>query len=108
MVGQLRRSSWQTYNGLLTLEYSIHTERDATPYSRLSAQGGDYVVTRPHVTGPPTEALQSWVLQTSDAVMNRVFDIDVRCFTSVFHGCSGLGALAPSAWQKYEATLKRP
>jgi len=108
-VGQVKRRDWGTYDGLLTLEYSIHTERNATPYSRLGEGGADYTVTTPHVTGPPTELLESWVLQTPEAPMNRVFDIDLRCFTAIFHGCSDLGALAPSAWQqRQQATLKTP
>ena len=96
IFGQIKRNDWSTYDGLLTVEYSVHTERAAT----RPVPSGSYMVTTPHVTGPPTEALQSWVQQTSDAPMNSVFDIDLRCFTSIFHGCSNVGALAPSAWQR--------
>lgn len=93
-VGQLRR-------GGFIIEYSVHTGRTLTPYSRSDDRSNDYAVVAPHVTGPPTEALQAWVKQTSDAPMNQVFDVDLRCFTTIFHGCSNLSALAPSAWQHY-------
>lgn len=102
-VGQLRRRDWRTYDGLLTLEYSVHTEQNATHYPRFGERDGDYAVSVPHVTGPPTEALEAWVLQRSDAPMNRVFDIDLHCFTSIFHACSNPGAFAPSAWQRLQS-----
>jgi hypothetical protein len=93
-VGQLKR-------GGFTIEYSIHTQRSATPYSRSDDRPNEYVVVAPHVTGPPTEVLSAWVVQTPDAPMNHVFDVDLRCFMTLFHGCSDLRALAPSAWQHY-------
>lgn len=94
MVGQLRREGF-------TIEYSVHTERTFTPYSRPNDRSSDYAVVAPHVTGPPTEALQAWVKQTPVAPMNQVFDVDLRCLTTIFHGCSSLSVLAPSAWQHY-------
>jgi hypothetical protein len=99
-VGQLRRKD--------IIEYSIHTERTVTPFFRSDELTNDYAVVVPHVTGPPTEALIAWVLQTPDAPMNQVFDVDLRCFTTIFHGCSDLGALAPSAWQHYRGKMKTP
>jgi len=105
-VGQVKRVDWRAYDGLLIMEYWIHTDRSTTPYSRPDDRGDRYTVTRPHVTGPPIEILESWVVQTPAAPMNRVFDIDLHCFTTIFHGCSDLGALAPSAWQDREAALK--
>ena len=93
-VGQLRR-------GGFTIEYSVHTGRNSTPYSRPDDRSHDYVVVAPHVTGPPTEVLQAWVKQTSDAPMDQVFDVDLRCFKTVFRGCSNLSVLAPAAWQQY-------
>ena len=83
------------------IEYSIHTERAVTPYSRSTDRPNEYAVVAPHVTGPPTEILSAWVGQTPDAPMNHVFDVDLRCFTTILHGCSDLSALAPSAWQHY-------
>jgi len=107
IVGQLRRGDMGTF-GLLTIEYSIHTERSSTPYSRSGDRTDDYLVLTPHVTGPPTKALSSWVVQSSDAPMNRVFDVDLRCLTTIFRGCSDPSALAPSAWQHYRARLETP
>jgi hypothetical protein len=94
-VGQLRR-------GGSVIEYSIQTERNTTPYSRSDDRPNDYAVVAPHVTGPPTDALRAWVKQTSDAPMSQVFDVDLRCFTTIFHGCTSLSTLAPSAWQHHQ------
>jgi len=112
-IGQLKRGTLRDYKGLLEIEYSILTERPRTSLSfgQLSsaiARSGDYAVFSVHVTGPPTEAWETWMLQTPDAPRDRVFDTDLRCLTSIIHGCSGLNSLAPSAWQHYQATLKTP
>jgi hypothetical protein len=107
-IGQLKRGALGGYMGLLTIEYSILTERTTTPYFRQTGRSDDYAVVKPHVTGPPTEAYQAWVLQAPDAPMTRVFDTDLRCLTTIIHGCSGLSDLAPSAWQHYQASFVRP
>jgi hypothetical protein len=102
-IGQLKRAGLGSY---AELEYSILTERTPTFYRPPAGRSDDFVVSKPHVTGPPTEAWGAWTLQASNAPMNRVFDIDLRCLTTILHGCSGLSALAPSAWQHYQAALK--
>lgn len=112
-IGQLKRGTLRDYAGLLTIEYSILTEKPKTSFSfgQLSsaiARSDDYAVFSVHVTGPPTEAWETWILQTPDAPIGRAFDTNLSCLTTILHGCAGLNSLAPSAWQHYQATLKTP
>jgi len=60
-----------------------------------------YTVIKPHVTGDG-EILETWAAQKAGVPMDRVFDVHLRCFTSILHGCRDFSELAPSAWADHE------
>jgi hypothetical protein len=103
-IGQLRRGRLQAYEGLLPIMYQVRTERQLD----MSTGSAGYRVGPPDgIEGPPQEVWLAWVPQTPDAPVSRVFDLDLRCFTAVFHGCTGYRELAPSAWADNQASSKK-
>jgi hypothetical protein len=70
-----------------------------------------YRVIHPHVTGVG-EILEFQATQKAGIPMNRAFDVNLQCFTSILHGCRDFAELAPSAWADHErqnwARLLRP
>jgi hypothetical protein len=100
-VEQLRRGKLQTYEGLLPIEYEIRTDRDLD----MNVGSRGYAVGPPDaIEGPPQEVWLAWVNHAPDAPMSRVFDLNLGCFTAIWHGCSGYQELAPSAWADYQAS----
>lgn len=94
-VGQLRKGRSGTYEGLLPIEYEVWTDRTL----RRDGDGAGYRVGPPSaITGPPQELWIARVPQMPNAPVLRAFDVDLHCFTAVWHGCSGFQELAPSAW----------
>jgi hypothetical protein len=92
------------YSGRILISYTAHTDRTATPYSHAEYPGSDYAVTRPHVTGGPTDVLQVWTVPKPSGAWKRAFDIHLDCLTAVLRGCVDFRGLAPSAWADYEAS----
>ena len=101
-IGQWKIGRFDGTNVLETIGYSVQTEQTSTPYSRSGDHSSDYVVGRPHVSGPPTEILEALLVQTPTAPMQRALDVNLRCLTSVLHGCRDFQELAPSAWADHE------
>jgi len=66
-------------------------------------RGNDHRVGFLHFTGSPENLLQARVVQTPDAPMQRAFEIQIHCLTTVFHDCRGFDELAPAAWVDYLA-----
>jgi hypothetical protein len=101
-IGQLRRGKMGDYEGLLPIEYQVRTERQLD--MELGKRG--YAVGPPDgIEGPPQEVWLVWVNHAPDAPMSRVFDLDLHCFSAVWHGCTGYKELAPSAWADYEVGI---
>jgi hypothetical protein len=103
-VGQLRRGRLKSYEGVLPIEYEVWTDRPQT----LDIGGAGYLVGPPSaITGPFEEVWIARVPQVPDAPASRAFDVDLRCFTSILHGCTGFRELAPSAWADNQANQRR-
>jgi hypothetical protein len=101
-IGQLRRGKLQNYEGLLPIKYQVRTER----HLDMDVGKRRYIVGPPDgMEGPSQEVWLAWVNYAPDAPMSRVFDLDLRCFSAVWHGCSGYQDLAPSAWADHEASI---
>jgi hypothetical protein len=99
-IGQLRRGRLKSYEGLLPIEYEVWTDRSQT----LDLGGAGYVVGPPSaITGPFEELWIAHVPQVPNAPVSRAFDVDLHCFTSILHGCTGFKELAPSAWADNQA-----
>ena len=63
-----------------------------------------YSVGRPHVSGGALEILQVRIVPTPSMPAARAFDVNLRCLTAVWHGCT-FSELAPSAWNDYQHEL---
>jgi hypothetical protein len=100
-TGHLRNATLGDFKGQVSLEYEV--------YSTAHPEHGDpdYLVIAPHVTGPPTESLYTRFAQASKAPRERAFDANLRCFTTIWRGCSGLSELAPSAWADHQSELAK-
>jgi hypothetical protein len=102
-IYQERMSRLGDYSGPIVIRYKVEVDRTATVYSESGNPGSDYVVIRPHVTGPPTEVLDAIAVQTSSGKWKRAFDVHLGCLTSISQGCIDFRQLAPTAWADYEA-----
>lgn len=94
------------YRGDDVIVYQVDLDRVRTPFSDGNYPGSDYVVTRPHVTGPPADVLHVWALQRTGSSWGRAFDVHLDCLTKLWQGCSDFRQLAPSAWSDYDLTRK--
>jgi hypothetical protein len=103
-VGQIRLAKIGSYEGLIPLGYSVYSRT----HSRSDEPNGGYLVFRPHITGGFSDALVAKIVPTSNASIQRGFDIDPHCFTAVFRACRGLEELAPSAWADYQTGKAKP
>ena len=102
-LGQVRRSKLGPYEGILPIKYQVWTERQL---NRKMGNGGYSVGPPDGIVGPPQEVWVAWVPMVPNAPMSRVFDLDLRCFSAVLHGCTGYRELAPSAWADHQASYK--
>jgi hypothetical protein len=91
---------------LMFLAYEISTSRRNCTNCWLD-DGREYGVWKPHVTGGPGEYLEAAAVLDRPDLMARVFDVDLRCFTSIWHDCRDFGELAPSAWADHERKVNR-
>jgi hypothetical protein len=102
-IGQVRRGKLGPYEGILPIKYEVWTER----HLEMNVGSAGYIVGPPDgIEGPPQEIWLAWVPLVPNAPMSRVFDLDLRCFSAVWHGCTGYRELAPSAWTDNQAGYK--
>lgn len=102
-IAQLRRGQLGTYEGLLPIMYQVQIDR----HLDMNIGNAGYAVGPPDgIEGPPQEVWLAWVPLTNDAPVSRALDLDLRCFTAVFRGCTGYQELAPSAWTDNHANRK--
>ena len=100
-VGQFKMARFGDTDVLDPLEYNVHTERTDVGF-RPREGGVGYVIGRPHVTGPLEEDWEAWLVQTPTAPMQRAFDINLACLTTILHGCRDFAELAPFVWADYQ------
>ena len=103
-VAQIRLAKIGSYEGLIPLGYSVYSRA----HFRQGERNGNYIVFRPHITGGFTDTLIARIAQSPDVPFQRVFDINVHCFTAVFRACRGLEELAPSVWADYQDGRAKP
>jgi hypothetical protein len=73
----------------------------------MNVGSAGYMVGPPDgIEGPPQEVWLAWVPLVPNAPMSRVFELDLRCFSALWHGCAGYRELAPSAWTDHQASYK--
>jgi hypothetical protein len=99
-VGQFRHARIASYEGLILLGYEVISMSRA---EALNSHRPEYAVGVPHVTGTVSDDLSTWIVQASNAPINRAFDIRLHCLTTVSRACRGFAELAPSAWGDYQA-----
>jgi hypothetical protein len=99
-ITQVRVARSESYEGLIPLEYRV-VSRAQSPHDE---RRHDYTVGVPHVTGGTLDILSAQLVQSPSAPLQRVFDIDLRCLTAVWHACRGFVELAPSAWADYQTS----
>lgn len=85
-------------NGLVGIGYMADARRKS--YTD-PIQEQDYEVSRPHVTGPPADVLESSAVIFPGAPVLRTFVVDLACLTRILVGCKGPEELAPSARADY-------
>ena len=103
-ITQLRRGKLRSYEGLLPIEYQVYTDR----HLDMDVGSRGYIVGPPDsIEGPPQEVWLVWVPHAPDSPMSRVFDLNLDCFTAIWHGCTGYRELAPSAWADHQAVRTR-
>jgi hypothetical protein len=65
----------------------------------IGPEGVSYYVVEPHVTGPPTEALEAEVSpEASSEERRKAFDFNTKCLTSL-RECRHVCEISPSAWK---------
>lgn len=101
-VTELRRDRLRQYKELLPSGYNV-TSYDPSKWWNSDRK---FTVGFPHVTGGPLEVLSAEFVQTTDAPIQRAFDIHMSCLTAVT-GCDSFDELVPSAWADYQRLKKR-
>jgi len=84
-----------SFGGTVYMQYQVDTVRVSIPYA--GTEHPDYFITTPHVTGPPTELLQVWTVQSASQPLRQAFDVRLGCVTSL-GGCSSLRQFVPLTW----------
>jgi hypothetical protein len=101
-AGQIRYERMGSYAGIVPLDYDVISSSEANDSHRKRYV---YAVGVPHATGGVFEILSTRFVQVPGVPTGRAFDLDLHCFTRVWHACAGFSELAPSAWADYQTEL---
>jgi len=97
-ITQLKFGERRGSTVLMEIAYDVITCEKTQSDCPLHDQPENYMVAKPFASGFDADLLDAWVSQGAGVPMSRVFDVDLRCMTSLLHPCRDFAELAPSAW----------